>query len=148
MPPAFWGHESQPVSVVVYTGILTINGLMLALSWSAFSRIHESISGDRFGAYLMEKNLIGDYIVYIGYVHAAQVISVIASAAGLIILLYDTRVIFDMIAFAVVLALSIYAMKQAANSVTIMHDLIWQKAIFDRNPPQGQDGKVFHIRKD
>jgi hypothetical protein len=148
MPDDFWDKSNQAVSVVVYTGILTINGLILALSWSAFARIHECIVGDDFGTYLMEKGLLIGYLVYIGYVHAAQIAAIIASAVGLIALLYSLPLLEERIAFAAILALSIYAIKQAANSVTVMHDLIWQKAIFDRNKPKPSPDKVVHIRKD
>ena len=148
MPSDFWDKSTQAISVVVYTGILTINGLILALSWSAFARIHECITGDDFGAYLMKKDLLMGYLVYIGYVHAAQIVAIIASAAALITLLYSVPILPERIAFAAMLALSVYAIKQAANSVTIMHDLIWQKSVFDHNKPKPGPERIIHIRKE
>lgn len=148
MPSDFWEKGNQAVSVVVYTGILTINGLILALSWSAFARIHECITGDDFGAYLMETDLLIGYLVYIGYVHAAQIVAIIVSAVGLMMLLYSVPLVAQHIAFAAMLAFSVYAIKQAANSVTVMHDLIWQKSIFDRGKPKPTPERVFHIRKE
>lgn len=146
MPGKFWDGQNQAASAAIYIGILTINGLILALSWSAFSRIHECITGDEFGAYLMDNDMLGDYVVYIGYVHATQLAAIIVSAAGLVALLYEIPLIYQRVAFAAVLAVSIYAIKQAGNSVTIMHDLIWQKAIFDRNKPKKGHEKVVRIR--
>src|ERR1700685_2046801 len=58
-------YDRLEISVVVYVGILTLNALILALSWSAFARIHELLTGDRFSSYLLEAGLLNDYIVYI-----------------------------------------------------------------------------------
>ena len=148
MPEGFWKNTNQSVAVVVYVGILTINGLILALSWSTFARIHECITADDFCAYLMENELLGDYVVYIGYVHAVQIIAIITSGAGLMVLLYSLPLLVERITFAAMLALSIYAIKQAANSVTVMHDLIWDKATFDRGNPKNSDEKVVRIKRE
>lgn len=130
MPLSFWPQDSLPVSVVVYVGLLTLNGLVLALSWSAFARIHECISNDNFGAYLMERDLLGDYILYIDYAHIAQLAAIITSASGLFILLYNAQLIWERAALGAMVATSIYAIACASGAVTVMHDLIWQRAIF------------------
>lgn len=80
----------------------------------------------------MAKKLMNRYIVYIGYVHVAQLAAIITSAAGLLLLLCSIEeVAYNRTAFAVMIAASAYAIVTAARAVEVVHDLIWQKAIFD-----------------
>jgi hypothetical protein len=132
IPYTFWTDERLEVSVVVYIGILTLNGLILTLSWNAFSRIYEMIGAPGFASYLMSKKFMTRYIVYVGYVHIAQLVAIITSAIGLLMLLCSIKeVIYNRIGFAVMVATSAYAIVTAARAVEVVHDLIWNKAIFD-----------------
>lgn len=132
IPYSFWRDERLDVAVVVYIGILTLNGLILTLSWNAFSRIYEMIGAPGFASYLLTKKIMNRYIVYIGYVHSAQLAAIITSAAGLLMLLCSIEnTLYNRIAFAVMVAASCYAIVTAARAVEVVHDLIWQKAIFD-----------------
>lgn len=132
IPATFWDTAHLDVSAIVYTGILTLNGLILTLSWNAFSRIYESITSPGSASYLLAKKLMNRYIVYIGYVHVAQLVAIVTSAIGLLLLLCSpTHVFYDRVAFATMIAASAYAIVTAARAVDVVHDLIWQKAIFD-----------------
>lgn len=143
MPVTFWGHEHEDVAVGVYVGMLTLDGLVLALSWSAFARIHDCIGDGEFCAYLYKNGVLNDYIVVIDYIHYAQLVSIIASAAGLLTWLYGpTDPAYNRIAFAVMVATSIYAIKSASGAVSAMHDLIWQKSIFETHMRQEREGNI------
>lgn len=140
IPATFWNPNNLSVSTAVYVGLLTLNGLILALSWNAFSRIYEIISAPRFSAYLAKSDLLNGYIVFTGFVHVTQLAAVVVSAAGLLLLLIDRpAVIYDRIAFAAMVSASAYAIKMAAGAVTVMHDLLWQKAIFDEYTSRGEN---------
>ena len=134
MPHKFWSEENLRISVAVYAGILTFNGLILALCWSVFSKIYEIVTTSPFSVYLKNKNLLNRYILYVSFVHGAQIFAVIVSGSGLLLVLLatgNTLIGQIMIAFAV--AATTYGIKKAADAITAMHDLIWQKAIFDDN---------------
>lgn len=146
VPASFWSAERHDVSLVVYTGVLTLNGLILTLSWNAFARICESICAPGFASYLKSKNLMNRYLVYISYVHVAQLFAIVASAVGLIFVLASDNVTYNKIAFAVVIAASAYAIKTASSAVTIMSDLIWQKPIFDDFVARQEGRNVFRFR--
>ena len=68
MPAEFWSDQRWDVSATVYTGVLTVNGLILALSWSAFSRIYESISAPKFSAFLRKHGLLNKCIVTVSLI--------------------------------------------------------------------------------
>jgi hypothetical protein len=149
IPRDFWSKERLDVAVVVYIGILTLNGLILALSWSAFSRIHENIMDSPFSAYLLTNALLNDYILYIDFVHIAQLAALIVSFLSLLILLCAfPSDIFDRVAFGILLAASAYAIKQAAAAVKVMHDLVWQKAIFDNHRQNRGSEPAITVRKE
>lgn len=134
LAPGFWDMGNFDVSVPVYVGILTLNGLVLALSWSAFSRIHECIGGGAFGAYLMQHNLLNGYLLYVDFVNISQIAAITSSFAALLILLCDFGTyIYAQISFGAMIVTSVYAIKKAADIVSAMHDLLWQRAIFDRH---------------
>jgi hypothetical protein len=148
IPVDFWDAKAFDVSVPVYVGILTFNGLMLALSWGAFSRIYDSLGEPGFRGFLRKYNLMSPYIVYVEYVNITQIVAIGFSFSGMIILLFKlSDPIYNQIMFALMVASSIYAMKQASAAVTIMHDLAWQQGAFDELPPADAD-KVVKIRKD
>jgi hypothetical protein len=143
MPAAFWLDDNSGVAATVYTGILTLNGLILALSWSAFSRIYESISAPKFCSFLRRNNLLNKYVVTISFIHGLQLLSIVASASGLIALLVEIPyLIVDRILFGVMGFASIYAIQQAASAVAIMNDLLWQKSIFDEHNEAANNPKV------
>lgn len=134
VPAAFWADARLDVATTVYTGILTFNGLILALSWSAFSRIHEMIGAPKFCAFLRRNGLLNKYIVTVSFIHGLQLFAVVASAVGLIALLLSVPyLIIDRILFGVMTFGSIWAVQQASTAVGIMHDLLWQKALFDEH---------------
>src|SRR5438105_1774676 len=82
IPGQFWAESKRELSVAVYVGLLTFNGLILALGWTAFSRIYDVLLRGDFGKYLMRNNLLNDYILQITFMHIFQIGSVIVSAVG------------------------------------------------------------------
>jgi hypothetical protein len=139
LPDRFWLNNNLSTSLTLYSVIITINGLILALSWNAFSRIHDSIvSSPGFSLFLREETLLDGYLLYVDYVHAAQLIALFSSFVSVVVLLIDiSSIMYDRIVFGASIGLSIYAIKKAVDVVIVMHDLIWHKAIFE----EGNDNK-------
>lgn len=149
IPDRFWGDDKWDISTAVYAGLLTFNGLVLALGWNAFARIYDVLLRGEFGKYLMKSNLLGSYLLHITYMHAFQIFAALAAAVGLVSVLIDkVPLIVDRAIFAVSLALTIYAIKQAFGAVTAMNDLLWQAAYYELNRPPivGQGNAVPMVR--
>lgn len=131
-PADFFADWSWSVSVTFYGALLTFNGLLLALSWQAFSRIQSSICSPGFSSFLRQKNLLSGYLFFIDYIHLAQVFAVVASALGLAaILITDLPILVQRVLFGAALGTSAYAVKQAFGAVRLMHDLVWYHAAYD-----------------
>ena len=119
IPIEFWAVENWEVSAAVYAAILTLNGLVLALGWSAFSRIYESACSPGFSTYLRERGLLSQYIFYVGWVHLWQLIAIIVSAVGLLVVLIDrVPLLSEQLFFGFMIGVSCYAIHQASGAVT------------------------------
>lgn len=125
-------YTDAGVGIPIYAGILTLNGLLLTLAWNAFAKIFENICAPKFSTYLRENRLFGVYLFQISYVQAAQTVAVVVSAAALISLAVANPPdgLLEWM-FILTLASSGYALKEAVGAVTVLHDLIWYRSIFD-----------------
>jgi hypothetical protein len=140
LPESYW--EKRDLPTLVAATILTLNGIMLALSWSAFAKIYETIGASGFSLFLREKGLLNSYLFFIRYVHLFQMVALIASAIGLVILqIIDIPIIYQRMAVALVVGATAYAIKQAAGSVTVMRDVVRHRATFDAE----RQGKVHRV---
>jgi len=144
IPQGFWEDAHWDVSTAVYASFMTFNGLVLALGWNAFSRMYEILFRGDFGSYLARNNLLNPYITHITFINMVQVISVIASGIGLVMVLVENiPILYDRIALSAILALMIYGLKQTIDALTAMNDLVWQAAYFELNHPK--DGTVGNV---
>jgi hypothetical protein len=133
LPAELWtSQQNWQVIVAMYAAMVTINGLLLALSWSAFARIHELIvSSDDFTVFLRQARLFNTYIFYIDYVQFAQIVALIITGSSMFISIIPMgNILWQKGLLAWSIMSSVYAIKYAVNAVTVMHDLVWQKAVF------------------
>lgn len=130
-------YYDPSVGIPIYAGILTLNGLLLTLAWNAFAKIFENICAPKFSTYLRDNGVFKIYLYQISYVQAAQIVAVVLSGAALIALsVANPPVGLNEWLFIVVLASTGYALKEAVGAVTILHDLIWYRSIFDAHQDQ------------
>jgi hypothetical protein len=147
MPDNFWTWRRDNATVV-YAAILTMNGIILALSWGAFAKIYETIGAPRFSAFLKEQGVLEKFLFFVSYVHISQIIALSLSAITLIVTQFeDIDLRWQRFAMGITIGFGIYAIKQAAGSVTVMHDLIRYRAIFDADRAANA-GTVHRIRPD
>ena len=147
LPGELWTEKQNwQVIVAIYAAMVTINGLLLALSWSAFARVHELlVSSAEFAVFLRRAKLFNGYLFYIDWVQAAQLFALVVSASAMFSsLVQEVGVAWHRVILAVCIAASIYAVRFAVNAVTVMHDLVWQRAIFEEQEVQNR-GKVVNL---
>ncbi|MCJ2089539.1 hypothetical protein MKK88_26640 [Methylobacterium sp. E-005] len=138
-------YSDASVGIPIYAGILTLNGLLLTLAWNAFAKIFENICAPKFSTYFRETGVFKIYLYQISYVQAAQIIAVVLSGAALIALAAaNPPAGLNEWLFIVVLASTGYALKEAVGAVTILHDLIWYRSIFDAHQEQ-KNSKVTRL---
>jgi hypothetical protein len=131
MPEDFW-LKHRDNGTVFYGAILTMNGIILALSWGAFAKIYETIGAPNFSTFLQQSGVLERFLFFVSHVHFTQLVALIASAAGLIVTQFESiDTLWQRVALAATIALGAYAVKTAGGSVTVMHMLIRYRADFD-----------------
>ena len=131
------------LSVPFYVGILTVDGLFLAFSWSSFIKIYEAAGAPEFSSYLRRNGLLTKYFFHVDYIHVTQIIAVFCSAASLITAV--TRGVprwGEHVAFAASISTLLYALRYALGAVRIMQDIVWYRAIFDGAMNEHRGGVV------
>jgi hypothetical protein len=132
MPTDFWSVPNWQVATAVYAGILTINGLMLALGWTAFGRVYDVLFRRDLVAFLSKHDHLNPYLVHINYMHFSQIVSVLISGFGLLFTLFPVPVLAERFVLAAVVGTTVYGITQAVAAVTTMNDLIWQAAYLEQ----------------
>lgn len=138
LPKNFWDGTKLDVTVSAISGLLTFNGIILALCWSAFGKVYEIIGAGRFCEHLRAHNLLGHYLLFVGYCHAAQVIAILFSAFSIFALWLPLSGWFVKTSIAAAIASSFYAVRQGVATSTVMQDLIWQKSEFELKLANGE----------
>jgi hypothetical protein len=134
LPIEFFSDDKWEVSAAVFGGLLTFNALIIAVSWSAFSKVFEIIASNSFGAYLKARGLLHRYLIMIDFMNIVQIGAALISAAALLLVIVNLGVTFlDRGVAALCIASTMYSLSQAWSATQMMADLIWHKATFDRN---------------
>jgi hypothetical protein len=131
----FWprelGDKSQWGTVsTILAGVLTFNGITLAVTWAAIGKVYETISRADFSRFLRSGGVLGTYMFYIHLVHITQIIAAILSLTTIFAVFLVPTTAFKIV-LAMMVAATLYAIRWAAGSVTIAQDLAWQFGKFD-----------------
>jgi hypothetical protein len=145
----FW--EKPEISVVFFTAAVTINGLLLALSWGSFAKIYDIAVEPKLASFLRRHDLLKDYIFQVDYIHITQILALSCSGIALVLSVIDRLphyvsdiiplVTLQKVSLAACIASTIYALKYAVGAVRIMQDLVWNSAYFVSDGPE-RDIKV------
>lgn len=140
LPANFWNGEKLDVAVSLLSGLLTFNGIILALCWSAFGKIFEVIGAGRFCDHLRANNLLGHYLMFVSYCQLVQVAAIVCTAFAMFSLWLPVAAWVSKVAVTASVGFSLYALKQGVATSSVMQDLIWQKSEFDVKQPRPVSG--------
>src|SRR5439155_25780180 len=84
LPDSLWAADVPEIGVVLMGSVLTFNGIVMALSWSAFAKIYEIIGAGAFCAHLRKHHLLNHYLMFVGWCQGAQVAAITCTAYGLL----------------------------------------------------------------
>ncbi|MCR5878413.1 hypothetical protein [Phenylobacterium sp. J367] len=110
--------------VAVYAAVFTVNAILLAICWGAFSKMFDILSDQDFGAWLRRRRMDGYYSFYIEFIQLMQMLAVATAAVALILSLLAGIPEWALhAALAAVATTSSYAAWWASGCVHIMQDL-------------------------
>lgn len=141
LSPNFWNehHGIAGNATVVFSAFLTLNGIIVALSWSAFGKIYEMIGEGNFSKFLHDEGALEPFLFLVRYVHVFQMVALVVSGFALVAAQFDQFPIAGQrVSFAVAFGFGAYAIKQASTAVGVMQDLVRYKAIYEAAQPQLQ----------
>lgn len=145
MPSSFWVNRAGEVvdhATILYTAILTLNGIIVALSWSAFGKIYEMIGAGKFSAFLQKHEVLESYLFLVRYVNVAQMSALVVSMATLIAAQFpQVPLTAQRVLCALALGFGAYAIKQASTAVGVTEDLVRYRAKFDAEDGRSDDGR-------
>lgn len=132
----FWSKAE--IAVAFFAAQVTINGLLLGLSWGSFAKIYEIASRPDMAAFLRKHNLLNTYIFHVDFIHFAQVVALCLSGLALFVSVLDRLppvlsnyvglLTVQKLVMALSIAASLYALRYALGAVRIMQDLVWHSA--------------------
>jgi hypothetical protein len=136
---SFW--DKPEISAMFFSAVVTINGLLLALSWGSFGKIYEIASTQPLAGFLKKHKKLNMYIFIVDYIHYAQVIALFWSGVALFFSIvseipYELEGVIALqtiqrFSFIFSVASSIYALIYALGAVRLMQDLLWYSSELD-----------------
>lgn len=120
----------------VYGGVVTFNGITLALGWTTIGRVYDTVSKAEFSRFLRASGILNTYLFYISLVHVVQIVGAVAAIGGLVSVFLPLPGPVDRIVLGTVIATTLYAVRWAAGSARIVKDLSWHYSTFDELTPE------------
>jgi len=128
LPSSFFEKKSWDVTIAFFAGLLAFNSLMLALGWSAFSKIYEMMNTGLLKRFLVNQNMLEEHLFFIEFVHRSLVFSTVLSGIGLGTTLLSLPVIGDRLVVVFASTFSLWALFHAHSAVMLVNDLVWDAA--------------------
>lgn len=131
LSPALWSTSARTDLIAIYGGLLAFNSLLLAVGWSAFSRLYELIGSGPFSKFLKRNGILKYHILFIEVAQASLIAASLASGFGLFSswMLFHTW--FDRLLLGTAIGLSCYAILKALESTQAMNDILWEASDFE-----------------
>lgn len=130
LPEGLWSAGNRSDLLAIYGGLLAFNGLLLAIGWSAFSRLYELIGSGPFSKFLKRNGLLNFHILFIEIAQTALVLSSLASGFGLFSVWLPFATLSDRFILGIAIMLTCYAILKALQSTRAMNEILWEAADF------------------
>jgi len=128
VPAKFWSDDGWGTLATVYSGILTFDGILLAVGWSAYSKVYEIIGSATYASFMRRNDILDIHLVAIDLVLFFLTISAVLAGMGLIVALCPVPIMVDRALFGAMVGFALYSLVQTRRASGMMHDLIWDRA--------------------
>lgn len=145
LPSSVITDATRNAMTPLYAGTLAFNAITLALTWSAIGRVYETLADAQFSRFLRAADTLNTYLFYISLLHVIQVVAAIVSFAALIGSILPIGVIASKALFGCVIASTLYAVRWAAGSVTIVQDIAYHRASFSELTDEERERLRAHL---
>lgn len=129
-PSKIW-NKDYSTGISIYSGLLTFNGILMAVGWSSFSKIYEIIGKGGFGDFLRRNDLLEMHILYVDLAQFSLVFSTFTCAAAMVLTAMPVIDVLNRVALTLSVGATLYAIVKCVGLTQAMHDLIWESTIHD-----------------
>ncbi len=124
IPPEIFLNHSNRI-IIIYSGLLSAQGIMLAICLFAFSTILDKLSEPVVNRFLKGLNLHIYYLFLIQHIAIFQILSLTSLLVGLLVSLIINTIFWLKMSFFVGLWLFSYAARWSFGTIILIRDLIW-----------------------
>ena len=130
VPKSFWGATAIGNSIMIYAGILTFSGILLAVGWSSFAKVYEILGRGNLSRMLKNQNLLDVHFMYVSIANFMLTVFVVICAIGLLSLTVTKPVLLDQIILASICGSGILAITATFNISKFLQQLIWDEIYY------------------
>jgi len=125
------GANSNSALLSIMTGLISIEGFLLAVIIFSCQSILQNISGRGFSSFLRKTGIIHQYLYFIQFFQLVGIITLLFSTATIFIILISPEACFIRWLIGVSISGFLYFMDQTVGSATLVRDLVYFRGIFD-----------------
>lgn len=129
-PAKIW-NKDYATGIAIYSGLLTFNGILMAVGWTSFAKIYEVIGRGEFGKFLRRNDTLDMHLLYIDIAQYSLLFATLTSAISLIITPMPVIDLVNRTLLAGSIATTFYAVVKCASVNRAIHDLIWDSSNFE-----------------
>jgi hypothetical protein len=129
-PTKIW-NKDYATGIAIYSGLLTFNGILMAVGWTSFAKIYEVIGRGEFGKFLRRNDALDMHLLYIDIAQYSLLSATLTSAIALIVTPMPVIDLINRFFLAGSIASTIYALIKCASVNRAIHDLIWDSSSFE-----------------
>lgn len=128
--------------LTLIVGLLTAQGIILAMTISAGQQILAAVSGPGFSSYLRRKGILKHYLVNVAIMQGVGLISILVLLATAGVIVWGAREAIIRPALGASLTSFLYSVRWISGGSLMVRDLIWYRSIFEEVGPPQKNGDV------
>lgn len=122
--------SQQSLYVTLFSGLITAQGVLMALTLTSLQNIQRTASEPNFSKYLKENNVLEYYLFFAQYMQGANVVSLLLLVGTAFMLLVPAPQKYLYIGMGASTGAFAYSIKQSLDASTLIRDLIWHHSLF------------------
>jgi hypothetical protein len=131
IPKTFWDRGNIGNCIMVYAGLLTFSGILLAVGWSSFSKVFEVLGRGNMSRMLKEMDVLDVHFMYVSLTNFILSLFAIICAVGLISLTITKPTIFDQLILSTMTGIGFLAIAATFNMNSFLQGLIWDEIYYE-----------------
>lgn len=123
--------KSRSDYLILLTGLITTQGIMLWMIKNSMQNIFQSISTNGFSSFLENNNILPYYLFFIQYFQSVGILSLIILISSALVMISFINTFFISIMLSLGFSFVLYSLSQVAETSILLRDVLYYRSIFD-----------------